>query len=85
MLRGKPSRMKPLAASGWLQALANHAEHGGIVDQLAGVHGGLGAQAQFRALGNGLAQQVAGGYLRDSIGFDQQLRLCAFAGSGRSQ
>ena len=66
-------------------ALANHAEHRGIVDQLARVHGGLGAQAQFRALGDRLAQQIAGGYLRDPIGLDQQLRLCALAGSGRSQ
>jgi hypothetical protein len=66
-------------------ALANHAEHGGIIDQLAGVHGRLGSQSEFRPLGDGLAQQIARRYLRYSEGLYQQLRLCAFAGPWRSQ
>ena len=86
MLRGKPSRMKPLLRVGLRQPLANHAEHGGIVDQLAGVHGRLGPQPELAcALAHRLAQQIAGRYLRHAVGLHQQLGLRAFAGSGRAQ
>ena len=39
--------MNPLLRVRLRQALADHAEHGGIVDQLARVHGRLGLQAEL--------------------------------------
>jgi len=63
-VRGKPSRMKPRWASAFGEALANHAEHGVVVDQVAGVHRGFRAQTERRAGLYSSAQQVSRRNLR---------------------
>lgn len=67
----KPVQNEALDRIGPAQALADHPQYGGIIDELSRVHGRLGAQTQFRAFGDRLAQQVARGYLGYAIGFDQ--------------
>ena len=78
-LRGKPSRMKPRAASRSARRSRNDAEHDLVDHQLAGVHGRFGPQTVLGAARHRAAQQVAGGDLRDAEMLDQTLRLGALA------
>ena len=76
MVRGKPSRMKPRAASGC--ARRSRTMRGWWRRRPAcGIHDGLGALAELGALAHVRAQQVAGGDLRDAMAFDQPLGLRA--------
>ena len=77
--------MKPCCRIGGTQALADHAEHERIIDQLATIHGRLGLAAELAATGHRGTQQIAGGDLRNAETFDQALRLRAFARTGCSQ
>jgi hypothetical protein len=63
------------------QTLAHHAQNRGVVDQLAGIHHGLGAAPEFGAVFDVRAQQISGGDLRYRVTLDQTLRLGSFAGS----
>jgi hypothetical protein len=63
------------------EALTHHAEDGGVVDQLAGVHDGLGAATELRTVAHMRTQQVAGRDLRDAMTLDEALRLGALAGT----
>ena len=85
MLRGKPSKMKPLAASGLLKRSRIMPSTVASSTSLPASMAALARKPEFRALGDGFAQQIAGGYLRDAVSLYQQLRLRAFARPGRSQ
>ena len=67
------------------EPVADHAKDNVVGHQLTGVHGGLGAEAQRRSRGHGLAQQVAGGELDGAVLGHQALRLCALAGARRAE
>ena len=77
--------MNPLARVRIRQALADHAQHDGVVHQLAGLHGLLGRNAQRRAARDGRTQQVPGGDLRNAKALHEALRLRALAGAGGPQ
>jgi hypothetical protein len=66
------------------QSLADHPEHGVIVDQLSAIHRGLRAKPEWSPRRHRLAQQIARGNLRHAVGLDEQLRLRALAGPGRA-
>ena len=63
--------------------LADDAEHGAVVHQVARVHHGLRGAAGFGARRNGLAQEVARGNLRNAMARLHALRLRALARAGR--
>ena len=65
-------------------AVADDVEHGGIVDQLAGGHDGIGAPAEVGAFLAMLPEDVAGGDLRNAETRDETLCLGALARSGRA-
>ena len=67
------------------EALADHAEHQGVIHQAPTLHCLLGLAAKLGALGHGSAQQVAGGDLRDVHALYESLRLSALTRSGRAQ
>ena len=78
----KPVENESFLRVGLRQPLADHAEHGGIIDQFACIHGRFGPQPQLRRLGHRLAQQIARRYLRHAVGLYQHLGLGALARSG---
>src|SRR2546430_8006892 len=73
------------AGIGFAQALADHAQHQGVLDEPATVHGFPGLAAEFGASGDGGPQQIAGRDLRDTGPLHQTLSLGALAGAGRAQ
>jgi hypothetical protein len=72
------------------EPFADHGEHDGIVDQLAGLHRTLRARAELGrgggvgSLGHRLAQQVPGGDLGHAVRLDEPLRLRALTRAGGS-
>ena len=74
--------MNPSAASGRRQPFADQAEHDLVGHELAGVHRGLGPLAELGAARDGVAQQVAGGHLRNARLVAQALGLRTLAGAG---
>ena len=82
MVRGKPSRMNPLAASGWSIRSATIRLMIVVGDQPARLHDRLGLAADLGALGHRLAQHLAGRELRDGIGLLQPRRLGALPRPG---
>ncbi len=65
-------------------AVADDLQHGGVVHQQALGHDGVRALAQLRAFAAMLAQDVAGGDLRDVELLDETLGLSALARTGRA-
>ncbi len=70
---------------GFRKALPDHAEHDVVFDQQASIHGLLCLQPERSSVGDGGAQQIAGGDLRNAVPLDQTLRLSALTGAGRAQ
>jgi hypothetical protein len=60
------------------QAFANDSQHDLVGNEVAGVHGGLGAPAVLGPAGQSAAQQIAGGDLGDAIARDETLGLGSF-------
>src|SRR5882762_8950596 len=73
------------ARIGFAQALADHAQHQGVIDQPATVHGFLGLAAELGPPGYGGPQQISARDLRDAGSLHQTLGLGALAGAGRAQ
>ena len=81
----EPIEDEPAAGVGFGKPLAHHTEHGRIVDELAGIHDGLGATTQFGTVAHMGAQQVSCRDLRDTMALDEALGLRALAGTGRTE
>ena len=60
------------------QPFAKQGQDDLVRDQLARVHRRPGLEAERRLAGDGIAQQVAGGHLRDAVLLDEALCLRAF-------
>jgi hypothetical protein len=69
---------EPAGGVGTRQPFAKQGQDDLVRDQLARVHRRLGLEAERRLAGDGIAQQVAGGHLRDAVFLDEALRLRAF-------
>src|SRR6266404_4631401 len=72
---GKPVKHKTVRAIRLLDPLLHHLEHQRIGNQFAALHDGLGLYSQRRALGDILAEHVAGRKMRHTIITGQLLRL----------
>ena len=79
---GKAVQQEPVRAGGGGQRLVDDAVDDLVGHQLAGVHQRLGPLAQRGAVGHRLAQDVAGGELRDAEAGREPLRLRAFSRAG---
>ena len=84
-VRGKPSRTKPLRASGWAMRSADDRHHHVVRHQLAARHDLLGVQPDRRTRRDRGAQHIAGRELHDAVLGDESLRLRAFAGPRRAE
>ncbi len=67
------------------EAVGDHLVDEIVGDELALVHQALGGSAELGSAGDVIAQEVAGGDLRNSILSHQELGLSAFADAGGSQ
>ncbi len=77
--------MMPVSAAKLVERLADDAGDDLVRDELAGLHHGLGLEADRRAGLDGGTQHVAGRKLDHAALGDQALRLGALARSRRSQ
>jgi hypothetical protein len=74
-----------LLGIGPLDAFEQHRDRDFVRHQLAQIHELLGALAQLGALLDGLAEQIAGGDVREPEPVGDELRLRAFAGARRAK
>ena len=82
---GKAVEQEPAFRLGAGERLVDDAVHHLVRDELARVHQRVGLLAQRRPIGDGAAQDVAGGELRDRESPRQALRLRAFPRSRWTQ
>jgi hypothetical protein len=73
------------AGIGLAQALADHAQHQGVIDEPATLHGLPGLAAELAPSGYCGPQQISARDLRNSGPLHQTLGLGALAGAGRAQ
>ena len=73
------------AGIGLAQALADHAQHQGVLDEPATIHRLPRLAAELGASGDGRPQQISGRDLRNTGPLHQTLGLGALAGAGRAQ
>ena len=83
-VRGKPSRMKPSAASLGVDPLGDHADDHLVGDQVAAVHVLLRGPAQLRLVAHRRPQDVPGRVIGQPQVFLQPLPLRALPAAGRA-
>jgi hypothetical protein len=81
----KPIEQRAIPAIRHIEPLGDDTQDDRVRDQVSGLHQGLCAAAQFRALCNGIAQHVPGGYVRDLKVRSQALGLSALPCARRSK